>query len=790
MLRQYFLLALRQFRRNLLYPAVSVFCLMIATALALITFVYVKDELQYDRFHKEVNQIYRVAEWDKGPQINGRQPVLRAPMGPVIQDAFPEVARYVRVSPSYEDIYISLGGKSTDLKKALFVDSSFFQLFSFRLLQGDPASCLINPHSIVLSQSLARRIFGDKDPVGQTFRSVKYDYYTVTGVAQDPPGNSHIQFTALMPISLLLTDSTIYKGWDGGLESYTYLQLREGTDPAQLEKKFVPFMWEHINHKYSSIGITENLYLQPLTNIHFYSDTDYDMSPKGNIASLWIMSFVALAVLILACINFFNLSTIQTVNLSKDAAIRKIAGALRGSLIVRFIVEGLLISFIGVNLGIALAELGMPLLSPFTGRTLSIHYTPTVILFCVGLVLFTGLLTGTAVAMHFARLNPAALMKKGFNSVSGASSFRAFLVVFQFVISIGLCICAGIMIRQVNFMLHKDLGFNRKNRVVIELSGQMWKQATWFKQEVLNVPGVRMASLATACPGSGLTANGYWPEGSTSVSIINVLGVDGDFLNTMDIPVIDGRNFSDNSQADQDRFLVNEAFVKQFGWKNPVGKTIKRNGLHEVIGVVRDFHFAPLYQKIDPLIVAPQVSSDAGSYKVLIVSFATADLQQSIRQIRTIWEQKALVPFNYHFLDDMFGELYGREMKQRDLMLVITFLALLIACLGLFSMTLYTFRQRTKEVGIRKVNGAGTLTIAAHLLKQVLWQVVIAFIIACPLAWIFMNKWQEQFAYKADHNGWIFILAGLISVAIAMITVLWQSLHTAHRNPVKALRYE
>jgi putative ABC transport system permease protein len=791
MVRYYIHIAFRHFSKNLVYPVFSIVCLVIGVAISLLAFVYLTNELAYDRFHKNAENIYRVVSYFKGPDQEIRGSSVRAPVGPAIKELFPEVRHMTRLSNWNQGYLFYPKENSSPTDGILFADTSLFSVLSFQLIQGIKETCLSEPNSIVLTENLARTWFGNENPMGKQVRSNKNIFFTITGIVKDPPSNSHIRFKLLLPLSILINDPTIYKQWNGGLDCYTYIQLEPGTDVAKLEEKFKPMMWEKENKEMSASGFTETLFLQPLLGIHLNSETDYDLSPKGNKTALRVLVIIGLAVLILGCINFFNLSTVQTISRIKDVAVRKVHGANSINLIIQYLTEALLLSFSSVFIGIAFAELALPLFNHLAGTQLGIQYSVRVILFCMAVGLFPGLFIGIAASIRFFKFNAGSVFQRKIRASAGFPLTRDILVVVQFVVSLCLLICTEIMAGQVDYLLNKDLGFDKKNISVISLSSSVQKFSGSFRDEVLKLQGVRRASSVTELPGFGFTMNGYKPEGAQNIRMWNVLGADKYFFETMRIPLIAGRMFNDDEPVDQRAFIINESLAQQLGWNDPVGKMIERNGQHNVLGVVKDFHFASLHEKIMPLIIAPVPTSDAGPANFLLVSYETKNLQAVLKNIQSIWEKiEPKEPFNSYFLDEHFASLYEKEMHQRDLFRVFSMLAFLMAVLGLFSMSIFSLAFRTKEIGIRKVNGAGMLTILKMLIFNVQKKVVIAFFFAAPISWYLMKSWLQQFIFREELSWLTFFNAFILAMVIADLTILWQCYKAARNNPVDSLRYE
>jgi putative ABC transport system permease protein len=566
--------------------------------------------------------------------------------------------------------------------------------------------------------------------------------------------------------------------------------LKPGANADELEKKFVPLLWEKVNKEFSKAGFSERFYLQQLTDIHLNSDTDYDIHPKGNKSALIILMSVALSILFLGCINFFNLATLQTISRVKDIAVRKINGASLVSISAKFITEATIISSLSVLIGITLAEVSLPFFNKMTGAETKIAYNFFTVGLCLSLAILPGILIGLLTALRFSNVNTTNILKKGITK-QGKPLLRDILVITQFAVTIALIICTLLMTKQINFLLNKDLGFSKKNVAAIPLTQVLGKKPYVFRDEVMKIAGIRKASLTTAIPGQGYTSNGYKPEGK-EVMMINALGVDENFFETLRIPIVSGSSFKDNVPANHLVFVINESLSRKVEWENPLGKTIERNGQNQIItGVCKDFNFAPLHFKIVPLVIDPISITDGGDYSYLLVSFETTNISIVLSQIKNIWKkEEPNEPFNSFFLDEQFAQVYYKEIHQKELLTIFSILAIIIASLGLFSISLYAISVRTKEIGIRKVNGAKTTEILLLINSLFVRWIVLAFVIATPFSWYFMKRWLEDYAYKTNISWWVFLLAGFGVLLIGLITVSWQAYRTARRNPVDALRYE
>lgn len=795
MLKHHLKIAFRHLFKNKIYTAVNVSGLAVGIACFGLIFLYLHHELNYDTFHQDKDRIYRVGLTMKvGEKVEMEGPITMAPLGPTIQRDLAEVEDFVRLGDKGSG-FLRNREKTINEENIFYADSSFFRFFSFHLLSGDPRTALREPGSIVLSAGTATRLFGSENPLGQVIRLDNQKDLMVTGVAEDPPENSHIKYHSLISFASLY-DGTNCMKWDCNIGFYTYIKLFRGASPASLESKFADFMWPYINQKYAQFNGEMMPSLQPLTTIHLHSHSSYELEPPGSLSSIYVFSAIALFILLIACVNFMNLTTARSAQRAREVGLRKISGAGRVHLAGQFLGESFLLSSAAAILGVLLMELLLPAYNHLLGQQLTLaELTPGAIAIFAGIVLGSGLLAGLYPAVYLVNLLPMKILKAGARSRSTKSAFRNGLVVFQFVISIALISSTLIISSQLKYMQNKELGFDRENILVVPLTGTDAREDSQvIKTAFLQIPGVLAASASSDIPGRMYTSNGYVPEGYQDPFMFNALAVDYDYLSTMGMQLVAGREFSPEFSTDKDAYLINESLARKVGWDNAVGKRINRNGDHQVIGVVRDFNFLSLHQQVPPLIIHMQPYKGYSYLSLRVrpqVSGTARGMSGLLSHLEQTW-QSILPdePFQYHFLEQNLDRMYRADRRLGQLFLYFTGLAIFIACLGLFGLATHTAEMRTKEIGIRKALGASVPGVVMLLSGEFTRRVLVANLIAWPAAWYTMHRWLESFAYKTSMSWTSFLLAGLLVLGIAMLAISSQAIRAARTNPVEALRYE
>jgi putative ABC transport system permease protein len=729
-------------------------------------------------------------------------PLSNAPSILVLKQDYPEILDAVRIRPSlpvsknlvkYED-------KQFYEEGVLYADNSLFDVFTFPMMKGDPKTALKTAYSVVLTEEIATRYFGDEDPLGKVLRFNDQEDFTVTGVVKNVPQNSHFTFSMLCSFETFYArDRESWESWFNW-NIHSYLLLPEDYDYRELEEKFPAFVDKHIGKELSAIGGELKYFLQPMTSIHLHSNLQFEFSGNSSILYVYIFGAIALFILLIACINFMNLATARSANRAKEVGLRKVVGAKRKELIRQFLGESLVYSFFSLLTALVLVELALPFFRSLSGIDLRLGYASLSWLIpgFLGLIFLVGIIAGSYPALFLSRFQPVRVLKGSLKAGAASSRFRSILVVAQFVISISLIIGTAIILHQLNYMKNTSLGFDKEKVLVVQIMDPKIRESLdSIKAELKRIPGVVNISASSIVPGEFPDMQPFIPEGFTEgqAQIMESMNVDHDFIPTLGMEIVDGRNFSIEFKTDhEEAALINETAAKKFGWDDPVGKTIKAPtsialewGTRRIIGVVKDFHLASLHKAIGPLFI----SNRPGYLNSIVIKISSENFGYIVDMLREKWREIAPNhPFDYFFLGDSFDSQYDAEERLSDLVASFAGLAIFIACLGLFGMASFAAEQRTKEIGIRKVLGASVPGVVALLSKDFLKIVGIANIVAWPMAYFVMKKWLQGFAYRTNIELSVFILTGFLALAIALITVSYQAIRAALANPVDSLRYE
>ncbi len=797
MLKNYFKIAFRNLWKHRAFSFINIMGLTVGMTACFLIFLYVRFELSYDAFHDKADRIYRVVADIKTPTevIKSGVPAWAVP--PHLASEFPEVESYVRIMN--QPLLVRNGNIKFQEDNLAIADSAFFHVFSFPMLHGDPKTALNDPFSMVLTETTARKYFGSANPMGRTLLVSGQAFpVKVTGVMADIPENSQIK--ADIVVSMATISRKLNPGIDDQWGNYGpsgYLLLKPGVNAKALETKLPDFIKRRNGDQEKQSKMFATLFLEPLRSVYLYSTRGggFTNSSSGNINNVYIFSIVAVFILLIACINFINLTTARSVERAKEVGIRKVVGAMRPQLARQFIGESVLLCLIAFVCMIGLSCL---LLSPFNqlaGKTISTgifsngHYILWLFLSAIGI----GLLAGIYPALVLSSFRPVVVLKGRFATGTRGILLRKGLVVTQFTISIGFIIATLIVDDQLNFMRSKDLGFSKDQMMVLNLDGDPARDA--LKRAVEGLPGVKATALSSSVPGGGNP--GAYSEiqnkkGDMQVANLDLYFVDWDYINLFKIKMVAGRSFDRSFQSDTTHAMVlNEAAVKMFGYSSPqqaVGRKFKQWGREgTIIGVMKDFHFHGLQQEIKPL----SMRIEPNGSQLVSINVSATNLPRTIAAIEGKW--KALVPnkpFTYFFMDDYFDKQYRGEERFGKLFLNFAILAIFISCLGLLGLASYSTIQRTKEIGIRKAMGASVANIVNLLSKDFLILVFISFFIAAPVAWWFMHKWLNDFAYRTTITGWEFAAACLLALVIAVVTISFQAIRSAVANPVKSLRTE
>lgn len=812
MLKNYFLIALRNLWKNKVFSLINIAGLAVGMACCLLILLYVQREMSYDKHHDRASDLYRLVTEFVSEEKTERASTAAAPVGPALKQAFPEVEEMARVFvPFFEDAAILKrveGGHTVQSfyeTKGALADSTFFRVFTYDFREGNPARALDKPNSVVLTEGIAHRLFGDQPALNRVVRisSNNGDIdFKVTGVVR-PKGLSHLDNTYFMSLSSGNIGEFVRSTRNFAVNNmfYTYVKLRPGASAKALEGKFPAFIRQYMGEDLKNVAFKKNQYLESVPGIHLYSDNSASFGIKGNIQYLYIFVTVAVFTLLIACINFMNLSTARSGRRAAEVGVRKVMGAGKESLIGQFLGESMVISFLALVIAVFIVELSLPLFNQVAGTDLTISFLRDYdkLLAFVVLALITGLLAGSYPAFYLSSFNPVQVLKgKGRNTLSAARLRRA-LVVFQFALSIMLIVGSMVIWRQMEYLRNKDLGFVRDRQLVVPLrTNQAQGHYEAFRQAALRNAGVVSAAAASSYPGIFTPGDqNFYREGKTVEQSINVKinHVNYDFLETMGFRLLSGRFFSPRFPADTaERLILNQEAVSRLGYtpQNIIGQRLYWNGSdgkvpYYVVGVVKDFHFMGLQQPINPF--GFKLSPWGVNY--MVVRVKTDRPSDILRSLETTWKTlNPDEPFEYRFLDQDFQKNYASEEKMGTIVGYFTFVAILIASLGLYGLAAFTAEQKVKEIGVRKVLGASVGSLVGLLSKDFLKLVGVAFVVAVPLSWYAMNTWLQEFAFRTDLSWWLFAAAGVIALAIALLTISSQTFRAARVNPVKSLKSE
>ncbi len=809
MLKNYFKIAYRNLLKNKVYSLINIFGLGVGIACCFLIFNFVQKELSYDTYHANYDRIYRVihgsSEGDEaieGKSYDEYWVWGNAPVGPALQNDFPEVEKVVRFSGRSDILFMheDIPHQETG---ALFMDSTAFSVFSWDLIHGDPKTVLDAPYKVVLTESTAIKYFGSTDVVGRTLDGSASPgrsdagLYTVTGVMKDVPENSHFDFNLLMSFETFSTNRPfILESW-GYVDTYTYLLMDENTDFDAFQAKMPSFV-ERVRALDDDIG-NYDIAVEKMEDFYLRTEAQRQPGTIGSLPNIYIFSIIGLFILVIAIINFMNLSTARSLERAKEVGIRKSIGADRTSLIYQFLGESIIVVTLAGVVAVILVAVALPIMKELTGKTFifgEMLNIQTIPLFILGLVV-VGLLAGSYPALALSSFRPVTILKGISKTDSKGVLLRKGLVVFQFGLSISLIVGTLVVYNQMTHLLDKDMGFTDEQMLLIEYNYdfQVNNQMEALRGEFEAVPGVKNVSFSRSVPGS------YFPNAGTGIVDADgefvykgqgIFQVGMDFIEQYDLEIVAGRSYSRETPADTTSALVvNEALARQYGYANPadmVGKRFEQWGREgEVIGIVKDFNFVSLHSEIEPL----SLPFEPFASRYVSIKVNTENLQQTIAEVESIWGALAPHrPFLYSFLDEDFNRQYEADFRFRKIFTSFSVLAILIACLGLLGLATYTAEQRTKEIGIRKVLGANVPSLIAMLSWDFVRLVLIALIIAVPVSWFAMSTWLETFAFRIDMPIWVFPLAGVIAVSVAVFTVSFQSLKAAMVNPVKSLKSE
>jgi putative ABC transport system permease protein len=797
MLKNLIKIAFRNIVKEKIYSAINILGLTIGITCSLFLLMYILDELSYDKYHKNAANIYRVVSDIKEPDNAFVWAVAQIPLADELRDNYPEVSNAVRFFGLNRTLYKN-GDKQFYETEFFLADSTVFDMFSYEVISGDPATALDNPFSMVLTEKMAIKYFGGaSQALGQSLQNQQGDEHKITAVMKDVPLNSHFRFDALIS----RRSQPDYQGSWGSFGVFTYIQLPTGYDLNKMYGSLDKILKEKVNTIFDQFGIKIKYVLQPITEIHLHSKIQDEAEAGGDITYIYIFGAIAIFMLIIACINYMNLATARSANRSKEVGLRKVMGSQRGQLIAQFMTESIVIACISLVAAVILIYALLPGFNTLANKELPFSYVlqPVVLFSLIGVVIFVGIVGGSYPAIYLSGFNPVNVLKGKIASRGGSVIFRKVLVVFQFGISIFMLVCTMLVFEQLKYIRNKDLGFDKARVIRLDLSErEMRSKASVLEDRLKQIPIVTNVGMANASPGQGIGKNLIKvedEEGKFTDRGVDLYGAGFDFIKTMGMTIVQGRDFSRDVASDTTyAVLVNEAMVKRMAWTNPLGKKFifddggsnKTPITTEVIGVVKDYHQNSLYDPIEPLLI--YLNKDLN---YVFIRTAEGDVRESVAAVEKAW--KEIYPnstFEYEFLDQDFNSQYKADEKRSMIFTMFSGLTIMIACLGLLGLSAFTTEQRTKEIGVRKVIGASVRGLIYLVSKEFFLLVGIGTIISFPFAWYLTEAWLQNFAYRIEliHEWQTFFFSALLACVITLATISFHVIRAASANPVNALR--
>lgn len=808
MLKNFIKIAYRNLIRNKFYSTINILGLAIGLACTILIGLYIQNELSYDKYHEKHKRIYRLESSFHIQESNDLFAATALPLAPALKLEIPGVEEFARFRFMDNDLF-NYEGKKFFEENVYYADSTTFKVFTHKFIKGDPDTSLLEPNTMVLTESFAKRIFGDADPMGE-YISTGYGFgFTVTGIIEDVPESSHLKFEALCSMitlaqfygreQFLSLDGNLF--WNIGF--YSYIMLKEGSDIQEVTDNWPTIYDKYMKPLGDQINASFDLMVQPLADVHLKSKLTYDL-PTGNIGYVYTFGVIALFLLLLACINYMNLATARSANRTMEVGMRKVVGAQKAALQKQFLIESLFVTFISLTIAVVAVELVLPVFNEFSGKALQLNILKNYdyLLAALGITALVGIISGSYPSFYLSSFIPVDVLKGG-RKKSGKGILRKVLVFLQFSISIIMIIGTFVVGIQLKYMRSKDMGFNDENIVVLTVRDTTAVQnLPAFKAALAEHSNVLGAGTSSSVPGSGvgiIVQRVETNDGEMTEKGVNFVFADKDYLDVMDMKIIQGRNYDENLTTDsEESILINDAMINAMGWGDDVlGKRIQFGANPEgdepeprkVIGVVKDFHYVSLHNEVDPLLI---LLSDRPLQNISL-KIRGEDIQNTLKFLEEKWDEYSpSFPFNFTFLNESLNEQYEAEQKTGKLFSFFSLLCVFIAGLGLLGLASFTAEQRTKEIGVRKVLGASVSNIVILLAKEFTKWVLYANVIAWPAAYIFLNKWLENFAYRINVTDYlyIFVISGIIAFFIAIFTVIFQAVRSAVSNPVESLKYE
>ncbi len=796
MFGNYLTVILRHLFRHRVYSAINVLGLAIGLASCILIMLYVQDELSYDQHHERRDRIYRIVVSDTAEGRTDEWARTPSAWGPLLMEEYPEIERFTRWKPPDSSWLIGYEEKSYEEKYFIFADSTVFDIFTFPLVQGNPETALTKPNTVVVSETIATMVFGNENPIGKVISADEIYMFTVTGIMRDMPKNSHFRADFLASFSTLAAsgiynEPTTIQDMDRTL--YTYLLIQEGYALEDLEDKLPQFPVRHLGERLETLGMEFRPYLQPLTDIHLHSNLKLEIKANSDIRYVYIFTSVAIFMLLIACVNFMNLSTARSARRAQEVGIRKVLGAHRVQLIGQFIGESVLFSFIALAVALALVLLLLPEFNRFSGKTLVLNYETTWLMpALLAIALCTGIIAGGYPAFVLSSFRPVAALSGALKTGVSQPLFLKALITLQFVVSIIISIGTLVILEQLEYMRNKNLGFDKEQLVVIRLPDNEAVQGyPAFKNKVLQYPEIVNLSITTSVPGRLTSTSFIQPEGYIveDTPLIPNIWTGFDFVETMGIEITSGRSFSRAVASDNYSVLVNETAVRTFGWEDPIGKTFTYTHTPDyppmhVVGVMADFHYHTLHQRIEPLLILFYEGGDT-----MVARLRGQSLTRGLEILQDQWHEAYPnhPAMESYFLDQDLEQKYAAEQRLGSVFIAGAALSILIACLGLLGLASYMAEQRTREIGVRKAVGATVSNIVLLLSGDFTKLILLAFAIGVPISYYIMQGWLEGFPYRIEISLWMFILTGLAALLITWLTVGYHALKAATANPADAL---
>jgi putative ABC transport system permease protein len=795
MLKNYLKIALRNVKKHKGYSFINIAGLAVGMTCCILILLWVQDELSFDRYHKNADRIYRITYAEEIGDAFDHYAHSPFPAAPAFAAEVPGIRTYTRLWQRTG--LIKHGENNFEERNIFYVDKDFFQIFSYELIEGDPATALEDPGSIVLTQKMAQKIFGTNNALGKTLNLNVDGDLKVTGIIKNVPRNSHFHFDYLVSINTPQGRRAEYLDYWLVIMGWSYVLLEEDADARIVEGKLAPVVEKHTGEDAQRYGSKMFYYLQPLTDIHLTSHLEGEIEGNGDILYVYVFSLIAVFILLIACINFMNLSTARSAKRGKEVGLRKILGAYKKRLVVQFLTESIGFAFVSMILAIYLVWFLIPAFNSLTGKEIAMASLLSSVAFfgLIVLVMITGIAAGSYPAFYLSSFQPIDTIRQKLQRRSGGSGLRNALVILQFAISIVLIISTLIVMKQLNFMKNQKLGFKKEQVLALYIRGQgVVQQFEAFKNELKKEPAILEASYSSGIPGKAETIVTTFLEGQPDnvTFTFDYIFADYDFLKTYEIDLFQGRDFSRDFSADKEgAFLINETAQSKLGWgEETLGKKIgySREVMRPIVGIVKDFHYRSLKEVIGPLVVFLR----PGQEPYLSIKMNTDDISQTLSHVEKTWKTfEKERNFEYFFVDESFDALYHSEEQLSRIIMFFAFIAILVACLGLFGLASYTAEQKTKEIGIRKVLGASVSSVVFQLSRNFIKWVLVANIIAWPLTYFVINNyWLSHFPFRISLSLLTFAAAGLMALCIALATVSFQSIKAALANPVDSIRYE